>query len=60
MSEPLLGKTVLVNLAMHQGVWEVIETNDGPSVKVERRGDCATRWVDKNFVDILKNHEHEN
>jgi hypothetical protein len=55
-SEPLLGKLVLIDLPLHQGVWEVVEENCSPSVKVERRGDCLTKWVDRHFIEVLKDN----
>ena len=55
-TEPLLGKLVLIDLPMHQGVWEVVEESSGPSVKVERRGDCKEKWVDRHFIEVLKNN----
>ena len=55
-NEPLLGKLVLINLPLHQGVWEVIEDAGGVSVQVERRGDCETKWIDRHFIQVLKNN----
>ena len=57
-NEPLLGKIVLIDLAMHKGVWEVVEEGDGPMVEVERRGDCLRRFVDRYFVKVLKEEKH--
>lgn len=47
---------MLIDLPLHQGVWEVISDDGGVCVKVERRGDCLTKYVDRHFIEVLKNN----
>lgn len=56
----LLGATVEVQLALHDGTWMVVQDDGGPSVRVQRPEDFRARWVDRKFIKVIFNPQAPN